>query len=108
MMASGAINVVRGSRSSVEELLQIYNHSESVALVVDNPEMFNRVANTFYSRTSMRFVVLLWGEKSDLVGQENKHVPVFTFMEVINLGRESRQALSNTHDAGKYQALTKN
>ncbi|GFY81741.1 acyl-activating enzyme 15 [Actinidia rufa] len=28
MMASGAINVVRGSRSSVEELLQIYNHSE--------------------------------------------------------------------------------
>jgi hypothetical protein len=28
MMASGAINVVRGSRSSIEELLQIYNHSE--------------------------------------------------------------------------------
>jgi len=28
MMASGAINVVRGSRSSVAELLQIYNHSE--------------------------------------------------------------------------------
>ncbi|XP_020209152.1 long-chain-fatty-acid--[acyl-carrier-protein] ligase AEE15, chloroplastic-like [Cajanus cajan] len=107
-MASGAINVVRGSRSSVEELLQIYNHSESVALVVDNPEMFNRVANTFYSRTSMRFVVLLWGEKSDLVGQENKHVPVFTFMEVINLGRESRQALSNTHDAEQrytYEAI---
>lgn len=33
-MATGAINVVRGSRSSVEELLQIYNHSErSVVLV---------------------------------------------------------------------------
>jgi len=28
MMASGAINVVRGSRSSDAELLQIYNHSE--------------------------------------------------------------------------------
>lgn len=27
-MAIGAINVVRGSRSSVEELLQIYVHSE--------------------------------------------------------------------------------
>ncbi|KAL2343505.1 hypothetical protein Fmac_004790 [Flemingia macrophylla] len=108
MMASGAINVVRGSRSSVEELLQIYNHSESVALVVDNPEMFNRVAKTFYSRTSMKFVILLWGEKSDLVGQENKHVPVFTFMEVIDLGRESRQALSNTHDAKQryiYEAI---
>lgn len=28
IMATGAINVVRGSRSSVEELLQIYTHSE--------------------------------------------------------------------------------
>lgn len=28
VMATGAINVVRGSRSSDEELLQIYNHSE--------------------------------------------------------------------------------
>ena len=31
MMAMGAINVVRGSRSSVDELLQIYNHSERFA-----------------------------------------------------------------------------
>ena len=28
IMSMGAINVVRGSRSSSEELLQIYNHSE--------------------------------------------------------------------------------
>ncbi|CAJ1938714.1 unnamed protein product [Sphenostylis stenocarpa] len=35
--------------------------------VVDNPEMFNRVANTFYSRTTMRFVILLWGEKSEVL-----------------------------------------
>nr|GMD59903.1 probable acyl-activating enzyme 16, chloroplastic [Ipomoea batatas] len=28
IMTTGAINVVRGSRSSVEELLQIYNHSD--------------------------------------------------------------------------------
>jgi long-subunit acyl-CoA synthetase (AMP-forming) len=28
IMAAGAINVVRGSRSSAEELLLIYNHSD--------------------------------------------------------------------------------
>jgi len=66
----------------------------SIALVVDNPEMFNRVANTFYSSTTMRFIILLWGEKSELVGQENKHMPLFTFTEVIDLGAESRRALS--------------
>lgn len=31
IMATGAVNVVRGSRSSVEELLQIYHHSERYA-----------------------------------------------------------------------------
>ncbi|XP_057420973.1 probable acyl-activating enzyme 16, chloroplastic isoform X2 [Lotus japonicus] len=108
MMASGAINVVRGSRSSVEELLQIYNHSESVALAVDSPELFNRIAKRFYSKTSMRFIILLWGEKSGLIGEENKVVPVFSFMEVIDLGRESRRAFSDSHDAKKqnvYEAI---
>ncbi|KAJ1407304.1 AMP-dependent synthetase/ligase [Sesbania bispinosa] len=108
MMASGAINVVRGSRSSVEELLQIYNHSESVALAVDSPEMFNRIAKTFCSKTSMRFIILLWGEKSGLIGEEKKEVPVFSFMEVIDLGRESRKTFSDSHDAKKqyvYEAI---
>jgi len=76
------------------ELLRLLVLLFSVALVVDNPEMFNRVANTFYSNTSMRFIILLWGEKSELVGQENKHMPVFTFQEVIDLGRDNRRALS--------------
>ncbi|XP_061373012.1 probable acyl-activating enzyme 16, chloroplastic isoform X2 [Gastrolobium bilobum] len=102
MMASGVINVVRGSRSSVEELLQIYNHSESVGLAVDSPEMFSRIAKTFYSKTSMRFIILLWGEKSGLIGEENNEVPVFSFMQVIDLGRESRRALSDSHDAKQH------
>ncbi|OIW21261.1 hypothetical protein TanjilG_31374 [Lupinus angustifolius] len=97
MMASGVVNVVRGSRSSAEELLQIYNHSESVALAVDNPDMFNQIAKAFYSKTCMRFIILLWGEKSDLVGEQNMEVPVFSFTEVIDLGRESRMALSDAH-----------
>jgi len=66
----------------------------SVALVVDNSEMFNRVANTFYSTTTMRFIILLWGEKSELVAQQNKHIPVFTFTQLIDLGAESRTKLS--------------
>ncbi|RDY06865.1 putative acyl-activating enzyme 16, chloroplastic, partial [Mucuna pruriens] len=102
MMACGAINVVRGSRSSIEELLQIYNHSESVALAVDNPEMFNRIAKLFYLKASMRFVILLWGEKSCLVSEGDKKVPVFTFTEVIHLGQESRRVLFDSPDNRKH------
>lgn len=66
---------------------------------MDSPELFNRIAKRFYSKTSMRFIILLWGEKSGLIGEENKEVPVFSFMEVIDLGRESRRAFYDSHDA---------
>ncbi|XP_027334084.1 probable acyl-activating enzyme 16, chloroplastic isoform X2 [Abrus precatorius] len=98
MMACGAINVVRGSRSSIEELLRIYNHSESVALAVDNPELFNQIEKLFYLKASMRFIILLWGEKSCLVNEGDKEVPIFTFMEIVHLGQESRRALLDSID----------
>lgn len=61
--------------------------------------MFNRIAKQFYLKASMRFIVLLWGEKSRLVSEGNKEVPVFTFMEVVHLGQESRRALFDSLDA---------
>ncbi|KAH7572987.1 hypothetical protein JRO89_XS03G0047100 [Xanthoceras sorbifolium] len=104
-MATGAVNVVRGSRSSVEELLQIYSHSESVALAVDNPEFFNRIAETFCSKSAMRFVILLWGKKSCLATDRMDGIPIFNYDEVIDLGRESRRVLSASHDASKLMAI---
>ncbi|XP_050899029.1 probable acyl-activating enzyme 16, chloroplastic isoform X3 [Lathyrus oleraceus] len=82
----------------------------SVALAVDGPEMFNRIAKTFYSKTSMRFIILLWGEKSglSLISEENKDVQIFSFMEVIDLGRESRRTWSDSHEASQqyyYEAI---
>ncbi|KAF5736625.1 hypothetical protein HS088_TW14G00770 [Tripterygium wilfordii] len=96
IMATGAINVVRGSRSSVEELLQIYHHSDSVALAVDSPELFNRIAETFCSKAAMRFVILLWGEKSCLAIDGGEGLPIYNYKEIIDLGRESRQALGDS------------
>ncbi|CAN4120852.1 unnamed protein product [Withania somnifera] len=101
MMASGSINVVRGSRSSVQELLQLYSHSESVALAIDNPEMYNRIADTFGSHAAIRFVILLWGEKSSLVTEAKQGYPVYTYKEIIELGHKSRVDLLNSEDARK-------
>lgn len=39
IMTMGAINVVRGSRSSSEELLQIYNHSERFVWILIQQEL---------------------------------------------------------------------
>ncbi|XP_028081529.1 probable acyl-activating enzyme 16, chloroplastic isoform X1 [Camellia sinensis] len=102
IMATGAINVVRGSRSSVEELLQIYNHSESVALAVDNPEFFNRIAETFCSQAATKFVILLWGEKSSLISKVLEGLSVYNYKEIIDLGCESRMRLLESHDARQH------
>nr|XP_043609673.1 probable acyl-activating enzyme 16, chloroplastic [Erigeron canadensis] len=99
IMATGAVNVVRGSRSSVEELLHIYNHSESVALVVDNPELYHRMAEAFNSKASVRFVILLWGEKSSVVSHLKEGIPAYSYKEIIDMGREHRSILVDSHDA---------
>lgn len=107
IMTMGAINVVRGSRSSSEELLQIYNHSESVALVVDNPELFNRIVATFHLKASMRCIILLWGEKSSLEGMDG--IPVFDYNDIMDMGRESRKIMLGSHDAKQqytYEAIS--
>ncbi|KAJ0957869.1 putative long-chain-fatty-acid--[acyl-carrier-protein] ligase [Helianthus annuus] len=99
IMATGAINVVRGSRSSVEELLHIYNHSESVALAVDNPELYHRMADAFNSKASVKFVILLWGEKSSISSHVKEGIPAYTYEEIIDMGRGNRASFANSHDA---------
>ncbi|XP_042050787.1 probable acyl-activating enzyme 16, chloroplastic [Salvia splendens] len=99
IMATGAINVVRGTRSSVEELLQIYNHSDSVALVVDTPELYKRISEAFRSRATVRFIILLWGEKTNIISEAAPEVPIYTYQEIIDMGCQSREALRHSGDA---------
>ncbi|KAJ6370183.1 hypothetical protein OIU76_028456 [Salix suchowensis] len=107
MMAMGAVDVVRGSRSSVEELLQIYIHSESVALAVDNPELFNRIVETLCSKAAPRFVILLWGEKSHLAINGMEGIPIFSYKEIIELGQESHKAFLDTDGKlYKYETIS--
>ncbi|KAM6544618.1 hypothetical protein CsatB_025354 [Cannabis sativa] len=107
-MTTGAINVVRGSRSSVEELLQIYNHSESVGLAVDNPELFNRISEAFHSKAKIRFIILLWGDKSSLSKEGVEGIPVYNYKQIIQSGQDSRRAIHDSSDVREsyvYEAI---
>ncbi|XP_064934534.1 probable acyl-activating enzyme 16, chloroplastic isoform X5 [Musa acuminata AAA Group] len=107
-MATGAINVVRGTRSSNEELFHIYDHSESDALVVDNPQFFNRLAESFITRAHIRFVVLLWGEKSHLKSKFVDEMPIYEYKDIVELGQQSRHALLHSWPTGQkyvYEAI---
>ncbi|XP_068655508.1 probable acyl-activating enzyme 16, chloroplastic isoform X2 [Aristolochia californica] len=108
IMSTGAINVVRGARSSVEELLLIYNHSESVALVVDSVDLFNRLSETFTSKADIRFIILLWGDKALLDGDVTKGIPLFSYKDIIDLGQDHHQSFLDTRNEGQryiYKAI---
>ncbi|KAK1282366.1 hypothetical protein QJS10_CPB22g00731 [Acorus calamus] len=100
IMATGAINVVRGTRSSVEELLQIYIHSESSAIVVENPEFFNKLAVNLFSKANVRFLIILWGEKSCIDANMVHDIPAFTYDEIIRLGKDRRQSVPHSFKEG--------
>ncbi|KAJ4733949.1 Long-chain-fatty-acid--CoA ligase FadD15 [Rhynchospora pubera] len=102
IMVTGAINVVRGARSTDEELFQIYTHSESVGLIVDDPKFLKRLADSLIPRVKVRYVVLLWDDK--LNASENvamKDIPFYTYNEITELGKEKRHFLVESLDEGK-------
>ncbi|XP_073275281.1 long-chain-fatty-acid--[acyl-carrier-protein] ligase AEE15, chloroplastic-like [Primulina huaijiensis] len=101
IMATGAIDVVRGTRSSAEELLQIYKHSDSIALVVDDPGMLNKVSGIFPSQVTIRFVIVLWGDKSSIKYAKALEMPIYCYKEIIDLGLHSRKALPRCEDDRK-------
>lgn len=94
IMAIGAVDVVRGSRSSFEELSVIYSHSDSVALIVENKELWNKLLPSLITSSSLRFVVLLWGDKFSLA----KDVPfsMYTYEELLALGHRAKTLATAT------------
>lgn len=65
----------------------------SVALVVDDTTLLNRLLKDFPSRTTMQCIVLLWGDKNVLDAKLTQQIPIFTFKEIIELGQDSLQTI---------------
>ena len=78
----------------------------SVALIVDNPQLFNRIADLFIAKATMKLVILLWGDKSELSREVLDKVSVFHYQEIIEMGKHSRELLIDSYDASKTDLLS--
>lgn len=70
--------------------------------MVDDPEMYNRISETFRSQTTVRFVILLWGEKTSIISEAALEDHIYSYKEIIDLGCESRETLRHSGDASKF------
>jgi long-chain acyl-CoA synthetase len=79
----------------------------SVALVVDNPEIYNKMSPRLKGYDKLKFVIVLWPTKNtvadDISNSDNNsstHLPIYTYDEMLLSGRTSRQALAAVTSSG--------
>ncbi|KAI5066181.1 hypothetical protein GOP47_0018805 [Adiantum capillus-veneris] len=95
IMAAGAVDAVRGTRSSIEELMHIYSHSDSVALVVDNQDLLSKLIPRLQGCT-VKFAVLLWGDNPHFWGG----LEVYTYDEILARGRDASRFVVTVSNTG--------
>lgn len=69
---------------------------------MDTPELFNRLAKILFPTSGIRFIILLWGDKSILDSKMLSKIPIFTYEEIEDLGEKSRDSLMNSMERGKF------
>ena len=86
IMTLGAASAVRGVSAPVPELRYIYEHSESVAMVVEHASVLERLVAAGLDRSSVRFAVVLYG---DIAGAQAllPGVRVLSLADVEALGK---------------------
>lgn len=81
IMTVGAIDAVRGSQADSDELEYILDHSDSVALIVQNQATLNKIAESVKA-SNLRFIALL----SDEAPQLDTSIKLLNFNQVMAIG----------------------
>ena len=81
IMTAGAVDAVRGSQADKDELAYILEHSDSVALVVQDQATLDKIADCLGDK-NLRFIVLL----SDETPQLETTAKLFNFSQLMELG----------------------
>ncbi len=94
MLVSGIVNAVRGVGASTAELMYIFRHSDSKAVVVQDAALLRRLKDEL-SKEKLMLAIVLTGEKpKDLSGYD---FPVYSFNEVMEMG-EGKEFKDNKVD----------
>jgi long-chain acyl-CoA synthetase len=82
ILRAGAANAVRSATADPEELRYILEDSGAIALVVENLDLYQQLAD-FLSDLPVQFVVLL----SDEIPPQEAALPVYGYQEVLEKGK---------------------
>lgn len=81
IMMAGGVDVVRSASAEKQELLYIYEHSDSTSLIVENLKTFQRLSPQI-TELPLKFIILL----SDEEIPETTNVKTLNFSQLLELG----------------------
>jgi long-chain acyl-CoA synthetase len=90
LLAAGTANVVRGADADVQELIYIYNHSDSTGLVVENLALLQKLF-PHLSESTIHWCLLLSDESPNDSNREFPF-PVWNFSQVSEQGKQQSPA----------------
>lgn len=83
MLVSGMVNAVRGAATPNQELTYILEHSDSVALIIENLDLLRRLEPDI-KNSNIRFIIHLSKEKIE--NKEEFSHKIYSYDEVLSLG----------------------
>lgn len=88
-MSVGAFDAVRGggATSPPQELLHILASSQSTGLIVQDEETLNKIIDEVHSQ--LKFIIVLWTRNDGAITNTTTRVPIYTFNQVMDLGKDS-------------------
>lgn len=76
---------------------------DSVALVVENLQLYNKIAARLKGNNVIKFVIVLWASKDNLEDSKvQADYPIYSFEELVASGKNCRQALAAVANSGSY------
>ncbi len=85
IMKAGAVSVLRGAETEKSELQYILEHSESKAVILSDYKLLTKFHDDFRDSSYIKFIVIIFDKSENC--KHNLNIPVYSFEEFINLGK---------------------
>lgn len=91
IMAAGCADIPRGCETTTKELAYILDFSECRTVIVENVYTLKKITECAAELPSVQNIILInSGGRSD--GTENANFKIYTYEEILNMGKEFRAA----------------
>ncbi len=98
ILSLGAVDVPRGTNSTLNELVYILNHSDATLCFMETPAITDRILSVIDKITNISNFILLTGKIEDVQGKKPDKLNIYEFDALISQGEQLKQTTPDYQD----------